>query len=106
MTGREDTLSEDAIRQILAAERSEDRVESANMEFEAHIKSIVLDLMAAPERENLYAQALEKFEKPLLTEMMHHAHGNQIKAAKILGINRNTLRKKLNEYQIDPSESK
>ena len=106
VTGREDTLSEDAIRQILAAERGEDRAESANMEFEAHIKSIVLDLMAAPERENLYAQALEKFEKPLLVEMMHHAQGNQNKAAKILGINRNTLRKKLNEYQIDPARSK
>ena len=106
VTGREDTLSEDAIRQILAAERGEDRAESANMEFEAHIKSIVLGLMAAPERENLYAQALEKFEKPLLIEMMHHAHGNQIKAARILGINRNTLRKKLNEYQIDPTQSK
>ena len=76
------------------------------MEFEGHIKSIVLDLMAAPEKENLYAQALEKFEKPLLIEMMHQAHGNQIKAAKILGINRNTLRKKLNEYQIDPTRSK
>ena len=62
--------------------------------------------MADPEKENLYAKALEKFEKPLLIEMMHHAHGNQIKAAKILGINRNTLRKKLNEYQIDPTESK
>ena len=106
VTGREDTLSEDAIRHILAAERGEDRVESANMDFEGHIKSMVLSLMAAPEKENLYAQALEKFEKPLLIEMMHHAQGNQIKAAKILGINRNTLRKKLNDYQIDPTQSK
>ena len=58
VTGREDTLSEDAIRQILAAERGEDRVEAATMEFEGHIKSIVLDLMSAPEKENLYAQAV------------------------------------------------
>ena len=106
VTGREDTLSEDAIRQILSAERGEDRVESENLEFESHIKSIVLGLMADPEKENLYAKALEKFEKPLLVEVMHHAHGNQIKAAKLLGINRNTLRKKLNEYQIDPAQSK
>ncbi len=106
VTGREDTLSEDAIRQILATERGEDRAESANMEFEGHIKSIVLDLMTGSEKENMYARALEKFEKPLLTEMMNHAHGNQIKAAKMLGINRNTLRKKLNEYQIDPARSK
>ena len=106
VTGREDTLSEESIRQILVTERGEDRVESENLEFESHIKSIVLGLMANPEKEDLYARALEKFEKPLLIEMMNHAHGNQIKAAKILGINRNTLRKKLNEYQIDPAESK
>ncbi|MGB5724477.1 MAG: sigma 54-interacting transcriptional regulator [Parasphingorhabdus sp.] len=106
VSGREDTLSEEAIRQILVTGRNEDRAESENLEFEGHVKSIVLALMANPERENLYARALEKFEKPLLVEMMNHAHGNQIKAAKILGINRNTLRKKLNEYQIDPAQSR
>ncbi|MGB5485139.1 sigma 54-interacting transcriptional regulator [Parasphingorhabdus sp.] len=106
VSGREDTLSEESIRQILVTGRNEDRAESENLEFEGHVKSIVLALMANPERENLYARALEKFEKPLLVEMMNHAHGNQIKAAKILGINRNTLRKKLNEYQIDPAQSR
>lgn len=106
VTGRDDTLSEDAIRQILVTERSEDRVEAEGLEFEAQVKSIVLRLMAEAERENLYVRALEKFEKPLLVEMMNQAQGNQIKAAKILGINRNTLRKKLNEYQIDPAQSK
>ena len=42
----------------------------------------------------------------MLTQILNYARGNQIKAAKILGINRNTLRKKLNEYEIDPSQLK
>jgi Fis family transcriptional regulator len=40
-------------------------------------------------------------EKPLLQYVMHKVGGNQSKAAEILDINRNTLRKKLQQYNID-----
>ena len=39
-------------------------------------------------------------EKPLLEVVMRHAQGNQSKAAQWLGINRNTLRRKLTEHHI------
>jgi Fis family transcriptional regulator len=39
-------------------------------------------------------------EKPLLEVVMRHAQGNQSKAAAWLGINRNTLRRKLLEHQL------
>ncbi len=40
-------------------------------------------------------------EKPLLLYVMNQAEGNQSNAAKILGLNRNTLRKKLKQHKID-----
>jgi Fis family transcriptional regulator len=39
-------------------------------------------------------------EKPLLDVVMKHAEGNQSKAAAWLGLNRNTLRKKLGEHKL------
>ncbi len=41
-------------------------------------------------------------EKPLLRAVLRETGGNQVRAAQILGINRNTLRKKLIEHGIDP----
>ena len=39
-------------------------------------------------------------EKPLVEIVLAETNGNQTKAANILGINRNTLRKKIAEYKI------
>ncbi len=39
-------------------------------------------------------------EKPLLDVVMRHANGNQSKAAEWLGINRNTLRRKLLDHKL------
>ena len=52
--------------------------------------------------EDLYVHALAALEKPLLKSVMAMAGGNQLKAAKLLGINRNTLHKKLVRYNITP----
>ena len=41
-------------------------------------------------------------EKPLLDVVMRHAEGNQSKAAAWLGINRNTLRRKLQDHKLIP----
>ncbi|MBP6901639.1 MAG: Fis family transcriptional regulator [Burkholderiaceae bacterium] len=43
---------------------------------------------------------LRAAEKPMLEVVMRHAQGNQSKAAEWLGINRNTLRRKLLEHQL------
>ncbi|MFQ5478917.1 MAG: sigma-54-dependent transcriptional regulator [Candidatus Binatia bacterium] len=50
---------------------------------------------------DLYARVIELIEKPLLEEVLGRAGGNQLRAAEILGINRNTLRKKITELGID-----
>jgi two-component system, NtrC family, nitrogen regulation response regulator GlnG len=45
--------------------------------------------------ENLYDEVIARVERPLLALAMERAQGNQLRAAEILGLNRNTLRKKL-----------
>ena len=49
----------------------------------------------------IYNMVVNCVEKPLLEVVMVHAQGNQTRAAELLGINRNTLRKKLQEHGID-----
>lgn len=49
---------------------------------------------------DLYDLIVGGVEKPLLDVVLKETNGNQTQAAAILGINRNTLRKKITEYQI------
>jgi two-component system nitrogen regulation response regulator GlnG len=51
---------------------------------------------------NLYDLVIGLVEKPLLRAVLRETAGNQVRAAQILGINRNTLRKKLTEHGIEP----
>lgn len=49
---------------------------------------------------NMYEMVLSVVEKPMLEVVMERAGGNQSKAAQWLGLNRNTLRKKLLQYGL------
>lgn len=49
----------------------------------------------------LYEQVMAQVEAPLVEAVMRHVNYNQCQAAKILGINRNTLRKKLLAYGLN-----
>jgi two-component system, NtrC family, nitrogen regulation response regulator GlnG len=49
---------------------------------------------------DLYDQMLRRVEKPLFDIILEHTGGNQVRAAEILGLNRNTLRRKLSEHGI------
>ncbi len=54
----------------------------------------------------LYKSVLEAIEKPLLEQALERCEGNQLKAARILGINRNTMRTKIKKLGIDVSNWK
>jgi two-component system, NtrC family, nitrogen regulation response regulator GlnG len=56
--------------------------------------------------DGLYERLLAEIEPPLLKIAMSAAKGNQIRAARLLGINRNTLRKKLTERGVDPTAAR
>jgi two-component system nitrogen regulation response regulator GlnG len=51
----------------------------------------------------LYDRILREVERPLLALSLQATRGNQIRAAELLGLNRNTLRKKLRELDLQPS---
>ena len=51
----------------------------------------------------LYKTILEAIEKPLIEQVLEKTEGNQLKAARILGLNRNTLRTKVKKLKIDCS---
>jgi len=51
---------------------------------------------------DLHRHLLEEAEPPLLMRALERCGGNQIKTARMLGLNRNTVRKLLRHYQIDP----
>ena len=58
-------------------------------------------LLEGEQAKDLYDLVLAEVEAPLLAAVMHQTRGNQSKAAEILGLNRNTLRKKLKNHNID-----
>jgi len=53
--------------------------------------------------DGLYERILTEIERPLLRLALAATRGNQIRAARLLGINRNTLRKKLTQRGIHPA---
>jgi len=53
--------------------------------------------------DGLYDRVLAEFERPLLRLTLAAVRGNQLKAARLLGINRNTLRKKLTDLGVGPA---
>jgi transcriptional regulator with PAS, ATPase and Fis domain len=60
--------------------------------------------LAGPQEDNLHAKVVNRVERELIAQVMTNCENVQTKAATKLGINRNTLHKKLKEYGLDDSE--
>ena len=75
----------------------------ASLPLSGHVEHAVRQYFAALDGEassNLYELILSEVEKPLLTVVLEYTQGNQSKCAKILGLNRGTLRTKLKTYHL------
>lgn len=75
----------------------------------AFIKDKVLELGDSWYKEKkgtLYRSILAEIERPLLEHVLERTEGNQLKAARILGINRNTMRSKIKKLGINPDKWK
>lgn len=53
----------------------------------------------------VYEMVIHCVERPMLQSVLERADGNQSRAAEILGLNRNTLRKKMKEHGLNGSRS-
>ena len=75
------------------------KLEHYSLESIVELKlSQFLDQIGTFYPEELYSTILKETEKPLLNQILLRTGGNQVHAARILGINRNTLRKKMSLY--------
>lgn len=80
-----------------------ERIPLEDLSFEDLVKAKLNGLMARMDGypvDDLYEKVLARVERPLFAVVLAHTGGNQVKAAEMLGLNRNTLRKKLQELGI------
>jgi two-component system, NtrC family, nitrogen regulation response regulator GlnG len=105
LTAREDRISETTVTAIAnPADFESGPVGTGRCSFDAAVADFLQEhRKKTTSRTPIYPQALAAFERPLLIAVMQMAKGNQLKAASILGINRNTLRKKLSDYNLNAS---
>jgi len=76
--------------------------ETLSSAIEQHILAYFARFGSALPPDGLYDRMVEALERPLLTHTLVAVRNNQLRAAKLLGINRNTLRKKLTDLGIEP----
>lgn len=101
LTAREDRITETTLSQLNGTVGEAAQHNGTGCSFDAAIAQFMTEQrQRGVGRERIYARALAAFEKPLLQTVMAQAKGNQLQAAAMLGINRNTLRKKLSDYGL------
>lgn len=98
LLSREERIDLALVRQLLA------ELPAAEAPPSGDFASALADWLgrAQPAPGSLYHSALAAFERPLFEHALHETGGNQLRAAQLLGINRNTLRKRLDDLRIDP----
>jgi two-component system, NtrC family, response regulator AtoC len=84
----------------LTADVAVPAVQSATFDWDKFIGARI-----ATGSENLYAEALELMERELVVRVLRHTDGNQLQAARILGITRGSLRNKIRALGISIAKS-
>ncbi|MFM5893897.1 MAG: sigma-54-dependent transcriptional regulator [Novosphingobium sp.] len=100
LLARVDLIDEDSIEPLLATAQGVDG-ESEGGTLANAVGNWLRENEISPGR--VYDAALAAFERPLFEQVLRTTGGNQLRAAQHLGINRNTLRKRLTELEIDPA---
>ncbi|MCK8783745.1 nitrogen regulation protein NR(I) [Roseomonas sp. NAR14] len=101
----QETIDADAVAAELfeaepAAEPRGESPETLEQAVERHLQSFVSAQRDGLPVRDLYGRVLAEVERPLLRLALAATRGNQIKAASMLGLNRNTLRKKIRELDL------
>jgi two-component system nitrogen regulation response regulator GlnG len=90
----------DAVETPAASARPADAGEPLSRAVERHIRQFLAAHNDGAEPRDIYDQVLAEVERPLIRMTLAATRGNQIKAAAMLGLNRNTLRKKIRDLEI------
>lgn len=88
-----------------APPQSKIRDDSLQSYLEAKMGDFVRDMKNGAAK-NLYPILISAVERPLIASVLRETNGNQIQAAELLGLNRNTLRKKILDLRIPLKRSK
>ncbi len=103
----EDTLTPDIIdeelqslKPVFESRRGDTTPAGLSEAVERHLAEYFASFGKALPPPNLYDRVLADVERPLFIAALAATHGNQIKAADLLGLNRNTLRKRIRELDI------
>ena len=99
LTARDETIDAETVAETLPAEKG-DRSEDKAGWYETALAGWLSE-RSVPDG-TLYHSALSEFERPLIEHALAETGGNQLRASQMLGINRNTLRKKIGELEIRP----
>ena len=68
---------------------------------EKYLRRFYADAAEIAEQANVYEFVMEEVERRLIAVTLDIANGNRLKTAKILGLNRNTLLKKMRRFNLD-----
>jgi two-component system nitrogen regulation response regulator GlnG len=101
--------NEEKIKEILRQGESIKIIRQDELKHLVSLADKIIELEESLFRDNrgtLYKAIIERIEKPLLEHILERTEGNQLKAAKILGINRNTMRSKINKLGINAEKWK
>ena len=98
----ETIISAEAVEAELSADAPTNtlQADSLSVSVETHIKRYFDVLNGNMPPPGLYGRVLREVEEPLIVATLAITRGNQLRAADILGLNRNTLRKKIKELNI------
>jgi two-component system nitrogen regulation response regulator GlnG len=88
-----------AVEEAAAPARGDEADTMATV-VERHVNRLLAAIRESGEEGVLYERALAELERPLIRMTLAETRGNQIRAAALLGLNRNTLRKKIREHGI------
>jgi two-component system nitrogen regulation response regulator GlnG len=100
LLAREDLIDAVTLEPLLAQSVRADEAQEDPANLDAAVAGWLRRTM--PAQGTVYDAALAAFERPLFAEVLASTNGNQLRAAQVLGINRNTLRKRLGELALDP----
>ena len=97
-------MNEDLTEEILNLQKLDQQILDTENQFSKILENYLSRNINKINKEyqgDVYNYFVTELEKVLLLEVLKNKNGNQLKAAELLGLNRNTLRKKITELNIN-----